>query len=107
MFLILNVLCCFCTGRDTTLTEMVATTIGRLALSGGSVTAGYVDFDMSRAIEWLAGDRQEHKRYAAVLILKELASNVPTFFFQKAQAFFDCIFNAVRDPKVQRRLPAV
>jgi catalase len=33
-------------------------------------------------------------------VLKELAVNTPTFFFQQVQQFFDCIFNAVRDPKV-------
>lgn len=27
--------------------------------------------------------------------------NTPTFFFQQVQQFFDCIFNAVRDPKVR------
>ena len=25
----------------------------------------------------------------------------PTFFFQQIQQFFDCIFNAIRDPKVK------
>ena len=34
-------------------------------------------------------------------MLKELANNAPTFFFQQVQQFFDCIFNAVRDPKVK------
>eukprot|EP00117_Sycon_ciliatum_P022702 scpid3014/ scgid19501/ Serine/threonine-protein kinase mTOR; FK506-binding protein 12-rapamycin complex-associated protein 1; FKBP12-rapamycin complex-associated protein; Mammalian target of rapamycin; Mechanistic target of rapamycin; Rapamycin and FKBP12 target 1; Rapamycin target protein 1 len=92
---------------DVVLTEMVARTIGRLALTGGSTTAGYVDFDMNRAMEWLVGDRHEHKRYAAVLILRELAHNVPTFFFQKVQQFFDCIFNAVRDSKKNIREGAV
>ena len=36
-----------------------------------------------------------------MLVLKELAINAPTFFFQKVQPFFDSIFNAVRDPKVR------
>lgn len=37
-------------------------------------------------------------------MLKELAVNTPTFFFQQVQQFFDCIFNAVRDPKVRLNL---
>ena len=35
-----------------------------------------------------------------VLVLKELALNAPTFFFQQIQPFFENISNAVRDPKV-------
>lgn len=35
-----------------------------------------------------------------VLVLKELALNAPTFFFQQVQPFFENISNAVRDPKV-------
>ena len=33
-------------------------------------------------------------------MLKELAVNTPTFFFQQVQQFFDCVFNAIRDSKV-------
>lgn len=36
-----------------------------------------------------------------VLVLRELALCTPTFFFQQVQQFFECIFNAVRDPKVR------
>ena len=35
-----------------------------------------------------------------VLILRELAVNAPTLFYQKVQPFFDNIFTAIRDPKV-------
>ena len=35
-----------------------------------------------------------------MLVLKELALNAPTFFFQQIQPFFENISNAVRDPKV-------
>ena len=38
--------------------------------------------------------------YIQVLVLKELALNAPTFFFQQVQPFFENIPNAVRDPKV-------
>ena len=33
-------------------------------------------------------------------MLKELALNAPTFFFQQVQPFFENISNTVRDPKV-------
>jgi FKBP12-rapamycin complex-associated protein len=39
--------------------------------------------------------------FLQVLLLKELAMNTPTFFFQQVQQFFDNIFNAIRDPKVR------
>ena len=39
-----------------------------------------------------------------MLILRELAVNAPTLFYQKVQPFFDNIFTAVRDPKVGGRL---
>ena len=38
-----------------------------------------------------------------VLVLRELAMCTPTFFFQQVQQFFDCIFNAIRDPKASIR----
>ena len=38
-----------------------------------------------------------------VLVLKELALNAPTFFFQQIQPFFENISNAVRDPKVSKK----
>jgi len=37
-------------------------------------------------------------------VLKELALNAPTFFFQQVQPFFENIPNAVRDPKVNKLL---
>lgn len=42
-----------------------------------------------------------------VLVLRELAVSVPTYFFQQVQLFFDLIFNAVRDPKSVIREGAV
>ena len=42
-----------------------------------------------------------------VLVLRELAVCTPTFFFQQVQQFFECIFNAVRDPKPTIREGAV
>ncbi|KAJ9576744.1 hypothetical protein L9F63_025360, partial [Diploptera punctata] len=79
--------------------ELAAKTVGKLALVSGTYAAEYVEFEVKRAFEWLGGDRHEGKRHAAVLVLRELAVSMPTYFFQQVQQFFDLIFNAVRDPK--------
>ncbi|XP_041480411.1 serine/threonine-protein kinase mTOR-like [Lytechinus variegatus] len=93
--------------NDVIVMEMAAKAIGHLALAGGTFTPEYVDFEVKRALEWLGGDRQEGRRHAAVLVLRELAENTPTFFFQQVQSFFDNIFNAIRDPKQAIREAAV
>ena len=43
------------------------------------------------------------RRHAAVLVLREIAFCMPTFFFQNVQQFFDVIFHAIYDPKPQLR----
>lgn len=39
------------------------------------------------------------KRHAAVLVLRELAVAMPTYFYQQVSGFFEHIFTAIRDPK--------
>lgn len=39
------------------------------------------------------------KRHAAILILRELAVAMPTYFYQQVSGFFEHIFTAIRDPK--------
>ncbi|XP_027228160.1 serine/threonine-protein kinase mTOR isoform X1 [Penaeus vannamei] len=92
---------------DTGVTELTAKAVGRLALASGTFTAEYVEDLVKRSFEWLQGDRNEGRRHAAVLVLRELALSVPTYFFQQVQQFLDVIFNAVRDPKPQIREGAV
>jgi hypothetical protein len=41
------------------------------------------------------------RRHTAILVLRELATNAPTLFYPHVPQFFDVIFSAVRDPKVQ------
>ena len=93
--------------NDPTVMEMAARAMGRLALTGGTFTADYVEFELKQALEWLGSERSEAKRHAAVLVLREMALNAPTFFFQQVQPFFDNIFVAVRDPKQAIREGAV
>ncbi|XP_071445181.1 serine/threonine-protein kinase mTOR [Hetaerina americana] len=87
--------------------ELAARTVGRLALVLGTYTAQYVEFEMKAAFEWLSGERQEGRVHAAVLVLREMAVCMPTYFFQQVQQFFDLIFNAVRHPKPAIREGAV
>ncbi|XP_033096355.1 serine/threonine-protein kinase mTOR-like [Anneissia japonica] len=93
--------------NDVGVMEMASKAVGRLALAGGTFTPEYVEFEVRRALERLSEERHEARRLAAVLVLKELAINAPTFFFQQVQSFFDNIFNAVRDPKPAIREGAV
>lgn len=47
------------------------------------------------------------KRHAAVLVLRELAITMPTYFYQQVSPFFELIFNAIQDPKAVVREAAV
>ncbi|KAM5132577.1 serine/threonine-protein kinase mTOR [Mantella aurantiaca] len=92
---------------DPVVMEMASKAMGRLAMAGDTFTAEYVEFEVKRALEWLGADRNEGRRHAAVLVLKELAVSAPTFFFQQVQPFFDNIFYGVWDPKQAIREGAV
>lgn len=79
--------------------EIAAKTLVKLALLPGSKGAESFEFDIKRAFEWLSEERNEGKRHAAVLVLRELAVAMPTYFYQQVSGFFEHIFNAIRDPK--------
>lgn len=85
--------------NDVSVMEIAAKTLVKLALLPGSKGAESFEFDIKRAFEWLSEERNEGKRHAAVLVLRELAVAMPTFFYQQVSGFFEHIFNAVRDPK--------
>lgn len=42
-----------------------------------------------------------------MLVLRELALAMPTYFYQQVSQFFDLIFNAIQDPKPIIRESAV
>uniref|UniRef100_A0AAU7B991 Serine/threonine-protein kinase TOR n=1 Tax=Pyrrhocoris apterus TaxID=37000 RepID=A0AAU7B991_PYRAP len=83
---------------DTGVMELTAKAIGKLAVTSGARSEVYVKFEIQRATEWL-NERQEGRRHAAVLILRELAVCAPTYFFQQVQSLFEPILRTVRDPK--------
>jgi len=66
---------------------------GRLAQASGTLTAVFVvEFEVKRALEWLQDVKHESRRYAAVLVLKELAENAPTLFYVHVSSFFDLVW---------------
>lgn len=79
--------------------EMAAFTMGKVASVSGNNAATYAEFEVKRAFEWLDKDRNDTKRHAAVLILRELALAMPTYFYQQVSVFFEKIFIAIRDPR--------
>lgn len=86
----------------------VTKALGRMAR--GSANVDYVEFEVTRALEWLKMDRPD-RRLAACLTLKELAQNAPTSFYSKttysavsrvsggSNEFIDFVFPVLRDPQ--------
>ncbi|KAF2280167.1 phosphatidylinositol 3-kinase tor2 [Westerdykella ornata] len=87
-------------GSDYAAMYVAARALGRLAKPGGTLTAELVDAEVKGALEWLQLDRTEARRFAAVLILRELARNSPTLMYQWIAQIFEVIWVALRDPKV-------
>ena len=87
-------------GNDTTAMALAAKALGRLATPGGPLTAELVESETRQALEWLQTDRQENRRFAAVLLLRELAKNSPTLFYAYVHQVLELIWVALRDSKV-------
>lgn len=73
----------------------------------GTLVAAFVDFEVKRAFEWLQGERQDavfsQRRLAACFVLRALARAAPTLFHVNLTTFFQSIWGAVRDPRVEIR----
>uniref|UniRef100_M4B9E7 non-specific serine/threonine protein kinase n=1 Tax=Hyaloperonospora arabidopsidis (strain Emoy2) TaxID=559515 RepID=M4B9E7_HYAAE len=93
-----------------------ASAMGYLAASrvSGTLVASFVDFEAKRAFEWLqeaagGAHAQRHealvsqRRLAACFILRELAQAAPTLFHVNLTLFFQSIWGAVRDARVEIR----
>jgi len=93
----------------------------RLAAQGGSQMAEHVDIQVKSCIEWLqgelrcwrdrsnranvrildcAGERIESRRYAAVLVLRELTRAAPGLVYDNVPDLLDNLWTALRDAKV-------
>ncbi|ACO68161.1 target of rapamycin kinase [Micromonas commoda] len=88
------------------LAEAASRALGHLVSVGGALTADIVDMEVKRSIAWLR-DPERARRYAAVLILRELARNAPTVFNVHVPAFIDAIWPALRDQSLAIREAAV
>ncbi|CAA6660213.1 unnamed protein product [Spirodela intermedia] len=93
--------------RDHEVLVLASKVLGHLARAGGTMTADEVERQVKTALDWLRGDRIEHRRFAACLILKEMAENASTVFNVHVPEFVDAIWVALRDPKLFVRERAV
>ncbi|KAJ4716092.1 Serine/threonine-protein kinase TOR [Melia azedarach] len=93
--------------RDREILVLASKVLGHLARAGGAMTADEVEFQVKMALDWLRGDRVEYRRFAAVLILKEMAENASTVFNVHVPEFVDAIWVALRDPTLAVRERAV
>ena len=86
-------------GTESTVMIMASDALGKLAKASDNLTNDSLEFEITRALERLRGERNELRRYAAVLVLKQLALNAPTLFNAHAKAFFTLIWMGIRDSK--------
>ena len=86
--------------NDNTVLVYAARSLGRLAKPGGALTAELVESEIQPALEWLQSERQENRRFAAVLVIRELAKGSPTLLYGFIPQIFELIWVALRDPKV-------
>ncbi|POY71739.1 putative Non-specific serine/threonine protein kinase [Rhodotorula taiwanensis] len=88
---------------DPLVMTMAAKVFARLAAQGGSQMAEHVDIQVKSCIEWLQGERIEARRYAAVLVLRELTRSAPSLIYDNVPDLLDNLWTALRDPKVAIR----
>ncbi|PHT30572.1 Serine/threonine-protein kinase TOR [Capsicum baccatum] len=88
----------FETKHDPEIVVLASKVLGHLARSDGAMTADKVERQVKVALEWLRGERIEYRRFAAVLILKEMAEKASTVFNIHVSEFMDAIWVALRDP---------
>lgn len=87
-------------GNDTSAMVVAAKCLGRLAIPGGALTAELVEAEVKHALEWLTSERNENRRFAAVLILRELARNSSTLLYMYIPGILSTIWEGLWDQKV-------
>ncbi|XP_050232506.1 serine/threonine-protein kinase TOR isoform X2 [Mercurialis annua] len=93
--------------RDRDILTLASRVLGHLVRAGGTMAADEVEFQVKMALDWLRNDRAEHRLFAAVSILKEMAENVSTVFNVHVPEFVDAIWVALRHPTLEVRERAV
>ena len=58
-----------------------------------------MESEIQSALEWLQSDRADSRRYAAVLVIRELARNSPTLLYGFVPQIFELIWVAIKDPR--------
>eukprot|EP00759_Apiculatamorpha_spiralis_P055722 PhF_6_TR7888/c0_g1_i2/m.11606 len=66
-----------------------------------------VEAELKRALEWLCVDSSTARKHAAVLLIREMATKVPTYFTFNLEMCVEQMWNAVRDTQVYIRETAV
>ena len=91
---------------DPYLLRLIVRAMGHLTRVGGSITADFAESEMLRALSWLGAvepPRNEARKLACVLLLRELMEGAHTLFFPHAPIFFAHIWSALSDARVQIR----
>ncbi|CAG9463067.1 unnamed protein product [Pedinophyceae sp. YPF-701] len=94
-------------GSPARVIDLAAHTFGHLVACGGPATADVVEHTIQRSLAWLHGEQQELHRYAAVVLLREMADNAPAVFNVHVRHFIERIWSPLRDPKKVMREAAV
>lgn len=86
--------------NDPAVLDAASRALGHLARPGGAYTAELVEAEMTSAFEWLQPDsKQEARKLAAVLLIRELAKNSPTLVYGFIPQIFELIWHALRDTR--------
>jgi FKBP12-rapamycin complex-associated protein len=90
--------------NDINIMLVASKTFGRIVETGEPAFGeGFMINEVPAAIQLMQADKQEFSRYAGVLILKELARNQPTTFYNHMQPVFESITTPLRDPRIMVR----
>eukprot|EP01033_Poteriospumella_lacustris_P010144 gene10144-7234_t len=84
---------------DFTLIELIADAFGHMAKNSPVSHRDYLEGELIRALDSLKGKQPSAKRFAACVMLQQLATNAPTIFFVKINEFFDLIWIPIWDQK--------
>lgn len=100
--------------NDIEVMRAAATTLGKLAVPGGTLTSEFVEFEVKTCIEWLttspenssSNSKQEYRKHASLLIISAIADNSPYLLYPFVNSILDNIWRALRDTKLVIRIDA-
>lgn len=101
---------CLKMNTDYSIIELVAVTLGQMAKASAVSQVNFVESELNQGLKWLDeipnSSNQSHRRFAACVVLQQLAENAPTVFFVRTKEFFDLIWRPLWDPQERIRLAA-